>query len=149
MEIYCSEHVTFVKKLVPSVEAINPPVLLTTFKSCCTSESSIPEYSNIPPNVIATMTSDTVNIMESRPPLFNSSFTISLFVSSTYPLCNTFTVEVIESTCTMISIKNPKTTPKLKTATAGSLKITNNNTATSTSNNQCEIINSFCKTVIT
>src|SRR5699024_1108921 len=124
---------------------------LITHSVCTTHQElhSFPTRRSSDLNVIATMTSDTVNIMESRPPLFNSSFTISLFVSSTYPLCNTFTVEEIESPCTMICIKNPKTTPKLKTGTAGSLKITSINTATGTSNNQGEIINSFCKTVIT
>src|SRR5699024_4771081 len=55
IEIYCSEHEAFVPIHEIITEAISPPVPLATFKTCVIIAFNIPEYSSIPPNVIATI----------------------------------------------------------------------------------------------
>ena len=60
IDIYCSEHVKFVPMHDTITDAISDPVDFANFKITEINAASIPEYSNTPPNVIATSVNDIV-----------------------------------------------------------------------------------------
>src|SRR5699024_2178506 len=83
IDIYCSAVKTFIKKDVTTVVAHKLLAVRANFNICSTITRNISVLSIRPPNIIATIANETVYIIESNPPWFNRSFTVSFSDSTT------------------------------------------------------------------